>query len=153
MIVPGLFGYVSATKWLTELELTTFNAFDTYWVERGWAVEAPVRTMSRIDTPRPLATVPGGATVQIGAVAWAQHRGISAVEVRVDDGPWRAARLGAVDAIDTWRQWSIEWTPTPGRHSLSVRATDGSGELQPEERAEPFPSGATGWHTVVVTAS
>lgn len=153
MIVPGLFGYVSATKWLTELELTTFNAYDTYWVQRGWAVEAPVRTMSRIDTPRPLARVPGGATVRIGGVAWAPHRGITRVEVRVDDGPWRPARLGAVDTIDTWRQWSIDWTATPGRHSLSVRAADGSGALQPEERAEPFPSGATGWHTVVVTAT
>jgi DMSO/TMAO reductase YedYZ molybdopterin-dependent catalytic subunit len=152
MVVPGLYGYVSATKWLTELELTTFDAYDPYWVQRGWAPEAPVRTMSRIDTPRPLATVPVG-TVALGGVAWAQHRGIDRVEIRVDDGAWAEARLGAVDTVDTWRQWTWDWPATPGRHSISVRATDGSGALQTEDRAEPFPSGATGWHTVVVTAA
>jgi DMSO/TMAO reductase YedYZ molybdopterin-dependent catalytic subunit len=152
MVVPGLYGYVSATKWLTELELTTFDSYDPYWVQRGWAPEAPVRTMSRVDTPRPLATVPSGR-VAIGGVAWAQHRGIDRVEVRVDDGAWTEARLGAVDTVDTWRQWTWDWAATPGRHSISVRATDGSGALQPEDRADPFPSGATGWHTVVVTAA
>jgi len=152
MVVPGLYGYVSATKWLTELELTTFDAYDAYWVQRGWAREAPIRTMSRVDTPRPLAVVQAGR-VRVGGVAWAQQRGIARVEVRVDDRPWSEARLGAVDTVDTWRQWTYDWEATPGRHSISVRATDGSDELQPEARAEPFPSGATGWHTVVVTAS
>ncbi|MEO5966472.1 MAG: molybdopterin-dependent oxidoreductase [Candidatus Limnocylindrales bacterium] len=152
MVVPGLYGYVSATKWLTELELTTFDAYDAYWVQRGWAAQGPIRTMSRIDTPRPLATVPVGR-VRVGGVAWAQHLGITRVEVRVDDGPWSEARLGAVDTVDTWRQWVFDWSATAGRHSISVRATDRSGMLQAEERAEPFPSGATGWHTVVVTAA
>jgi DMSO/TMAO reductase YedYZ molybdopterin-dependent catalytic subunit len=150
MIVPGLYGFVSATKWLTELELATFDSFDPYWVERGWAVEAPIKTMSRIDTPRPFAQLPAG-TVKVAGVAWAPHRGIERVDVRVDDGPWIPARLAAVDTVDTWRQWVVDWAATPGRHDLSVRATDGSDELQTEARADPFPSGATGWHTVVMT--
>ncbi|MEP6639887.1 MAG: molybdopterin-dependent oxidoreductase [Chloroflexota bacterium] len=152
MIVPGLYGYVSATKWLVELELTTFSAYDPYWVERGWAKEAPVKTMSRIDAPKPLATVPAGK-VTVGGVAWAQHRGIDGVEVRIDEGDWKAARLSTLDSIDTWRQWTFDWTATAGRHRLEVRATDADGATQPEDRTEPFPNGATGWHAVVVTVA
>ena len=152
MIVPGLYGYVSATKWLVELELTTFSAYDPYWVERGWAQEAPVKTMSRIDAPKPLATVPAG-NVTVGGVAWAQHRGIDGVEVRIDEGDWKAARLSTLDSIDTWRQWTFDWTATAGRHRLEVRATDADGATQPEDRTEPFPNGATGWHAVVVTVA
>jgi len=152
MLVPGLYGYVSATKWLTEIELTTFDAFDPYWVTRGWAPEAPIKTMSRIDTPRPLSTLPAGR-LAIAGVAWAQHRGIDGVEVRVDGGPWQEARLAAVDTIDTWRQWVLEWDATPGRHLLEVRATDATGATQPEQRAEPFPDGATGWNSVVMTVA
>ena len=152
MLVPGLYGYVSATKWLVELELTTFSAYDPYWVERGWAKEAPVKTMSRIDAPRPLATIPAG-NVTVGGVAWAQHRGIEGVEVRIDEGDWKAARLSTLDSIDTWRQWTFDWTATAGRHRLEVRATDADGATQPEERMEPFPNGATGWHAVVVTVA
>ncbi len=152
MVVPGLYGYVSATKWLVDLELTTFDAYDPYWVQRGWAPEAPIKTMSRIDTPRPLATIPSGRTV-IGGVAWAQHRGIDAVEVRIDDGPWRPARLAAVDTVDTWRQWTFDWEAAPGRHRLEVRATDGQGTIQTEVRREPFPDGATGWHSIVMTVA
>jgi hypothetical protein len=150
MLVPGLFGYVSATKWLVELELTTFDAFDPYWVERGWAEQAPIHTMTRIDTPRPLARLTPGE-IGVAGVAWAQGRGIDAVEVRVDDGPWQRATLAPVPSVDTWRQWLWPWRPEPGRHRLEARATDGTGETQIGDRAEPFPSGATGWHSAVVT--
>jgi DMSO/TMAO reductase YedYZ molybdopterin-dependent catalytic subunit len=152
MIVPGLFGYVSACKWLVELELTTFDAYDPYWVERGWVKEAPIKTMSRIDAPKPFAQVPAGK-IAIAGVAWAQHRGIDKVEVRVDGGPWAQARLADVDTIDTWRQWVLEWDGTPGRHALEVRATDATGAVQPEARVTPFPQGATGWHSVVITVT
>jgi DMSO/TMAO reductase YedYZ molybdopterin-dependent catalytic subunit len=152
MIVPGLFGYVSACKWLVELELTTFDAYDPYWVERGWVKEAPIKTMSRIDTPRPLARVPAGK-VAIAGVAWAQHRGVDKVEVRVDGADWATARLAEIDTTDTWRQWVLDWDATPGRHTLEVRATDATGATQPEQRAMPFPDGATGWHSVVMTVT
>ncbi|WP_406132764.1 molybdopterin-dependent oxidoreductase [Streptomyces zaomyceticus] len=150
MVVPGLYGYVSACKWITSIELTTFAAYDAYWVPRGWAAQAPVKTQSRIDTPRSFARPPAG-TVMIAGVAWAQHRGIRRVEVRVDDGPWRRAELAAEDSSDTWRQWVYPWTATPGRHTLTVRATDGTGATQPEERTGTMPDGAQGWHSVVVT--
>ena len=130
MLVPGLYGYVSATKWLVDLELTSFGDFDPYWVRRGWARQAPVKTMSRIDTPRPLARQPAGR-VAVAGVAWAQHRGIRRVEVRADGGPWRPARLAAEHSPDTWRQWVWPWEATPGRHTLEVRATDGTGATQP----------------------
>jgi DMSO/TMAO reductase YedYZ molybdopterin-dependent catalytic subunit len=152
MIVPGLFGYVSACKWLVELELTTFDAYDPYWVERGWVKEAPIKTMSRIDAPKPLARIPAGK-VAIAGVAWAQHRGIATVEVRIDGGEWANARLADVDTIDTWRQWVLDWDATPGLHTLEVRATDATGATQPEMRATPFPEGATGWHSVVMTVT
>jgi DMSO/TMAO reductase YedYZ molybdopterin-dependent catalytic subunit len=152
MLVPGLYGYVSATKWLVDLELTGFGDFDPYWVRRGWARQAPVKTMSRIDTPRPLARVAAGR-VAVAGVAWAQHRGIRRVEARADGGPWRPARLAAEHSADTWRQWVWPWEATPGRHTLEVRATDGTGATQPEDRAPPFPDGATGWHSVVVTVT
>ncbi|MEU6986637.1 molybdopterin-dependent oxidoreductase [Streptomyces sp. NPDC046324] len=149
MIVPGLYGYVSACKWIESIELTTFDAYDAYWVPRGWAAQAPVKTQSRIDTPRALAR-PGAGTVMIAGVAWAQHRGIARVEVRVDDGPWEVARLGAEDSQDTWRQWVHPWQAAPGRHTLTVRATDGTGATQPEARTDTMPDGATGRHSVVV---
>jgi DMSO/TMAO reductase YedYZ molybdopterin-dependent catalytic subunit len=149
MIVPGLYGYVSATKWLVELELTTFEAFDPYWVERGWAEQAPIKTQSRIDTPSQADRLLPGE-VAIAGVAWAQHTGITKVEVRIDDGPWLAAELGIADTEDTWRQWVLRWRAVPGPHMLTVRATDGTGELQTEEVAPPFPDGATGYHTIEV---
>jgi DMSO/TMAO reductase YedYZ molybdopterin-dependent catalytic subunit len=152
LIVPGLYGYVSATKWLTSLELTTFDAFDAYWVRRGWAQQAPIKTFARIDTPRGLAKVAAGP-VPVAGVAWAVDRGIDGVEVRVDDGPWQPARLGAVPGRDTWRQWVFDWSAPPGRHTLTVRATDGTGAVQTEERAPPIPDGASGWHSIVVIAS
>lgn len=150
MVVPGLYGYVSACKWIESIELTTFAAYDAYWVPRGWAAQAPVKTQSRIDTPRAFAR-PAAGTVMIAGVAWAQHRGIRRVEVRIDDGPWQEARLAAEDSSDTWRQWLYPWTATPGRHTLTVRATDGTGAIQPEERTGTMPDGAQGRHSVVVT--
>ena len=147
MLVPGLYGYVSATKWLVDLELTSFGDFDPYWVRRGWARQAPVKTMSRIDTPRPLARLAAGQ-VAVAGVAWAQHRGIRRVEVRADGGPWRPARLAAEHSADTWRQWVWPWEATPGRHTLEVRATDGTGATQPEDRAprsRTAPPAGTRW--------
>ncbi len=152
MIVPGLYGYVSATKWLIDLELTTFDAYDPYWVQRGWAKEGPIKTMSRIDSPKPLSRTAAGK-VAIAGVAWAQHRGIDRVEVRVDGGAWQSARLAAVDTLDTWRQWVLEWDATSGNHTIEARATDATGATQPDARVEPFPDGATGWHSVVVTVT
>ncbi|MBU7600596.1 molybdopterin-dependent oxidoreductase [Streptomyces sp. P38-E01] len=149
MLVPGLYGYVSACKWLEELELTTFEDTDVYWVKRDWAQRAPVKTQSRIDVPEPLASLKPG-TVRVAGVAWAQHRGIDRVEVRVDEGPWQEAGLAAEHTKDTWRQWVFEWPARPGRHRLEVRATDGNGELQTGERVGTVPDGATGRHSVVV---
>lgn len=152
MVVPGLYGYVSACKWISEMEITTFGAYDAYWVNRGWDEEAPIKLASRIDTPRPLAEVSG--VVQVGGVAWAQQHGIAGVEVRVDAGAWQDARLAGDGGIDSWRQWVWEWqSPSPGNHTLEVRATDQDGNVQVGERAEPFPSGSTGWHSVVVTVA
>ena len=142
MIVPGLYGYVSATKWLSELELATFDDFDQYWVKRGWVEIAPVRTQCRIDTPRGAA--PAGK-VAVAGVAWAPHIGISKVEVRVDGGSWQEAQLAGVPGDDTWRQWLFEWDVGPGEYVVEARATDGEGVTQTDERAAPFPSGATGY--------
>ncbi|MGP3775981.1 molybdopterin-dependent oxidoreductase [Streptomyces sp. SDT5-1] len=150
MLVPGLYGYVSACKWIEDIELTTFDAYDPYWVRRDWARRAPVKTQSRIDTPKPFAH-PKAGTVMVAGVAWAQHRGIDKVEVRVDDGPWQEARLAAEDTRDTWRQWSYEWRAAKGGHTLTVRATDRTGTTQTSERVPPIPDGASGWHSVVVT--
>jgi DMSO/TMAO reductase YedYZ molybdopterin-dependent catalytic subunit len=152
MVVPGLYGYTSACKWITEIELTTFDAYDVYWVERGWAQVAPIKTMARIDTPQGLGNVQAGPAV-IGGVAWAIHRGISGVEVRIDGGPWQPARLGEVPSVDTWRQWAFDWEATSGRHTIEARAIDGTGEVQTDQRAEPIPDGASGWHQVVVIVS
>lgn len=150
MVVPGLYGFVSACKWIDDIELTTFDAYDPYWVKRGWARRAPIKTESRIDTPKPFAR-PKTGTVMVAGVAWAQHRGIDRVEVRVDDGPWQEARLATEDTRDTWRQWSLPWRATKGGHTLTVRATDRTSLVQTEKRARTIPDGASGWHSVVVT--
>jgi DMSO/TMAO reductase YedYZ molybdopterin-dependent catalytic subunit len=142
IVVPGLYGYVSATKWLSRIELTRFDEVDGYWIPRGWAKEGPIKTQSRIDVVRPDV---------IAGVAWAPTRGIERVEVRVDDGPWREATLAAALDLDSWRQWRLAWQPEPGTHELAVRATDGTGTTQTEERTDVAPDGATGWHTVGVT--
>ncbi|MDN3292589.1 molybdopterin-dependent oxidoreductase [Streptomyces ficellus] len=150
MVVPGLYGYVSACKWIEDIELTTFDAYDPYWVKRTWAREAPIKTQSRIDTPKPFAR-PAAGIVMVAGVAWAQHRGIDVVEVRVDDAPWERADLATEGTIDTWRQWSFPWKATPGSHTLTVRATDRTGQTQTEKRTRTIPDGASGWHSVVVT--
>jgi DMSO/TMAO reductase YedYZ molybdopterin-dependent catalytic subunit len=152
MVVPGLYGYVSATKWVTDLELTTFAAYDAYWVQRGWARQAPIKTQSRIDRPRAFAQLTAGRVLLAGT-AWAQHTGVERVEVRADDGPWLPAQLATEVNLDTWRMWRAELDLGPGRHVLQCRATDRSGATQPEQRSAPVPDGATGWHSVVVTAS
>ncbi|GIG69265.1 molybdopterin-dependent oxidoreductase [Phytomonospora endophytica] len=149
MLVPGLYGYVSACKWITGIELSRFDDFDPYWVRRDWAKEAPIKTSSRIDTPKALGKVPAGTT-RVAGVAWAPHRGVTAVEVRVDNGAWQRATLASVPSTDTWRQWYLDWDATPGRHDITVRATDGGGEPQVEQRVTPFPDGATGWHSIAV---
>jgi DMSO/TMAO reductase YedYZ molybdopterin-dependent catalytic subunit len=152
MIVPGLFGYASATKWVTDIELTTFAAQRSYWVQRGYSVQGPIKTMSRIDVPRPFQQVHAGRT-PVAGVAWAPHRGIERVQVSADGGPWYDARLAAADGIDTWRQWVWYWDATPGLHQLQVRATDGTGATQPARRTGVFPSGATGWDSAAVTVT
>lgn len=149
LVVPGLYGYVSATKWVTELKVTTFAQDEGYWTPRGWSAQGPIKTASRIDVPRSGTSV-GAGKVAVAGVAWAQHRGIRAVEVQVDDGPWQQARLAAEPSIDAWRQWVLEWDATPGSHTLRVRATDGAGEVQTRATAPPAPDGATGWHTTTV---
>ena len=149
VIVPGLYGYVSATKWLARLQLTRWSDQVGYWIPRGWAAEAPVKTQSRIDVPRRGETVAAGRTA-IAGVAWAQQRGVAKVEVSVDDGEWVEARLGSDVSIDTWRQWAYDWDATPGEHTVRVRATDATGETQTEVVARPDPDGATGYHTRTV---
>lgn len=149
LIVPGLYGYVSATKWLAEIELSRFDRLDQYWVDRGWDREAPIKMSSRIDTPKGLETVPAGQ-VALAGVAWAQPVGVSAVQLRIDDADWVDATLADELSADTWRQWSFAWDATPGRHTITVRAIDANGAIQVEPRSEPFPSGSTGWHQIVV---
>jgi DMSO/TMAO reductase YedYZ molybdopterin-dependent catalytic subunit len=150
LVTPGLYGYVGATKWLTEIEVTTFDAFDQYWVPRGYGAEAPIKTMTRIDTPRSFETVAAGPVV-VGGVAWAQTRGIEAVEISVDGGEFEPVQLADELTAESWRQWRYEWDATPGRHDLVVRAVDGTGVTQTEERAEVLPDGASGWMSLVVT--
>ncbi|MFI7461310.1 molybdopterin-dependent oxidoreductase [Nonomuraea sp. NPDC049646] len=152
MIVPGLYGYVSATKWVTDLKLTRFADERAYWTRRGWAERAPIKTASRIEVPKPFAEVPAGA-VTVAGTAWAQHRGIAAVEVRVDGGLWSPAHLAPSAGPDTWRQWQTTWQAARGQHRIEVRATDATGHTQPAERVPPIPDGATGWHTVLVTVT
>jgi DMSO/TMAO reductase YedYZ molybdopterin-dependent catalytic subunit len=149
MLVPGLYGYESATKWIVDIELTTLAAAEAYWVERGWAQVAPIKTASRIDTPRNNATMQRGS-ITVAGVAWAQHRGIRRVEISIDGATWSEATLAAEDTVDTWRQWSWSWDATPGSHVIRVRATDGAGDVQTGASARPFPSGATGWDEVNV---
>jgi DMSO/TMAO reductase YedYZ molybdopterin-dependent catalytic subunit len=149
VVVPGLYGYVSACKWVVDMELTTFAAFDAYWTHRGWSQQAPIKTESRIDTPNGKVTA---GKVMIAGVAWAQHRGIEAVEVGID-GTWHQATLAAQDTIDTWRQWYYPWQATAGNHVLQVRATDKTGYTQTATVHRTEPNGATGYHTVHITVA
>jgi DMSO/TMAO reductase YedYZ molybdopterin-dependent catalytic subunit len=151
MVTPGLYGYVSATKWVTDIKVTTFRGNYAYWAQRGWSQRAPIKTESRID-------VPGGGSVsagqqQVAGVAWAQHKGIDAVHVRVDRGPWHQARLAAVPGIDTWRQWAWDWNATRGNHLIEARATDATGYTQTALQEPPEPNGASGYPSITVTVS
>ncbi|MDR6985612.1 DMSO/TMAO reductase YedYZ molybdopterin-dependent catalytic subunit/uncharacterized membrane protein (UPF0136 family) [Paenarthrobacter nitroguajacolicus] len=149
MIVPGLYGFVSATKWLTELKVTRFADDTAYWTPRGWSDHGPIKTQSRIDVPRSGRTVQPG-TVQFGGVAWAQHRGISRVELRVNRGPWKQATLATGISTDTWYQWQLGLDLTPGDYEVQVRATDTTGQPQTEDKAPVAPDGAAGYHTISV---
>ena len=149
LVVPGLYGYVSATKWLTDLKVTTFAQDEGYWTPRGWSKRGPVKTESRIDVPRAGDRVSAGR-VAVAGIAWAQHRGITAVEVQVDDGAWQPARLADEPSVDSWRQWVLPWQATKGSHTITVRATDTEGVTQTQSPAPPAPDGATGWHTITV---
>ncbi|MEM9561873.1 MAG: molybdopterin-dependent oxidoreductase [Actinomycetota bacterium] len=150
LVVSGLYGYVSATKWVEEITLTTLEDFDGYWIPRGWSKFGPVKTQSRIDTPNRNERVEVGSTVPIAGVAWAPHRGIERVEVRVDDGEWMEAQLGESLGPDSWVQWLVPWVATEGPHILQVRATDGLGNVQTDVPAPPAPDGAQGWHQVQI---
>ncbi len=152
LVVPGLYGFCSATKWITDIQLTTLGAFTPYWVHRGWTQVSPIKTESRIDTPKAGGSVQAGK-VMIAGVAWAQHKGIEQVEVRVDGGQWTKATLAVQDEVDTWRQWYVPWQATTGKHSLEVRATDKTGYTQTPINKITFPNGATGYHTVQVTVA
>ena len=150
MVVPGLYGYVSATKWVVELNVTRFADATAYWTDRGWSPMGPIKTESRIDVPTDGARVAAG-TVAVAGVAWAQHTGIRGVEVRIDDGAWSPARLATAISTDTWVQWVYEWEANTGNHRIQVRATDATGSTQREKNLPPVPDGAEGWHTVHVS--
>lgn len=149
LVVPGLYGYVSATKWITDIEVTTYAARTAYWAQRGWAAQGPIKTECRIDVPSAGTRIQPGHTV-IAGVAWAQHKGIDAVEVRIGNRAWQPARLAAVPGIDTWRQWSTHWDASPGRHRIQARATDATGYTQTAAIAPPEPNGASGYPTIAV---
>ncbi len=150
MVVPGLYGFVSATKWVVDLEVTRFADSKAYWTDRGWSERGPIKTMARVDVPKSFAKVAAGK-VAVGGTAWAQTRGITKVEVQIDNAEWAEADLSAEASLVTWRQWSYEWDATPGPHYIKVRATDGSGQVQTDQRADPVPDGASGWQSVMVT--
>ena len=152
LVVPGLYGYVSATKWLSSIKLTTWDSAEGFWVPRGWARDGPIKTQSRIDVPRDGERVAAGPT-KIAGIAWAQHRGVERVEVRIDDGPWQQANLGTDVTDDAWRQWVLDWDAKPGKYTIQVRATDKNGDTQTADIAPPDPDGATGYHTRTVTVS
>ncbi|MCE4026358.1 molybdopterin-dependent oxidoreductase [Microbacterium sp. Au-Mic1] len=150
MVVPGLYGYVSATKWVTDLEVTRFDRATAYWTARGWSERGPIKLESRIDVPR--GPVPAGDTV-IAGVAWQPHAGVSAVEVQVDDGPWQRAELAPAISADTWVQWRLPWKATAGQRTVRCRAIGADGTVQTADVAPPAPDGATGWHTIGVTVN
>ena len=154
MVVPGLYGYVSATKWVVDLNVTRFTEVTAYWTDRGWAPQAPIKTASRIDVPAGFAQLSKGSAVAVAGVAWAQHRGISAVQVQIDDGDWHDAALSGEVSADTWRQWVYRWDATEsGTHTLRCRAIDGNGEVQTDQVQGVMPDGATGWDSRQVTVT
>ncbi len=150
LIVPGLYGYVSATKWLAAIELTTREAVDGFWIPRGWAKDAPILTQSRIDVPASGAQLAAGR-VDVAGVAWAPDRGVAGVEVRIDDGPWQSATTSRPISAATWVQWAFAWEAAPGDHRIEVRAVDGGGEVQTDRETDPAPDGARGHHRITVS--
>jgi DMSO/TMAO reductase YedYZ molybdopterin-dependent catalytic subunit len=154
LIVPGLYGFVGATKWITRMTLTTYAEQDAYWTKRGWATEAPIKPSSRIDTPRPFATIRDGDEVTIGGIAWAQNSGgVSRVEVSIDDAPWQQATLGPSGGPAYWRQWFLKWTATPGSHTIAARADTARGRVQTAKRSAPFPNGSSGIQRLSITVT
>jgi hypothetical protein len=154
LIVPGLYGFVGATKWITRMTLTTYAEQDAYWTKRGWAIDAPIKPSSRIDAPRPFQSVRAGEEITIGGIAWAQDSGgIRKVEVSIDDGPWQSATVGPSAGETYWRQWYLEWVATPGRHSIAARAVCADGSIQSANRATPFPDGSSGIQRLALTVS
>ena len=151
LVVAGLYGYVSAVKWIDEIHLTTWDGFDGYWVPRGWSKEGPMKTQSRIDVPDAGRGLVAGQTTPIAGIAWAPTRGIERVEVNIDNEGWQPCQLGEALGDESWVQWHREWTPSEGRHRIQVRATDGDGITQSGEPVDPAPNGAEGWHTITVT--
>ncbi|MGZ0229873.1 MAG: molybdopterin-dependent oxidoreductase [Acidimicrobiales bacterium] len=152
LVVSGLYGYVSATKWLDEIELTTWEDFDGFWIPRGWAKDGPIKTQSKIEVPKTRSPIAAGLT-PVAGVAWAPNKSITAVEVRIDGGDWMPSTLSEEVSGDSWRQWMVEWEATPGQHVIECRATDGTGYTQTPELADPRPDGASGWHTIGVTVT
>ncbi|MDR7253298.1 DMSO/TMAO reductase YedYZ molybdopterin-dependent catalytic subunit [Nocardioides sp. BE266] len=150
MVVPGLYGFVSACKWITRMTLTTYDAQQAYWTDRDWAIDAPIKISSRIDTPKPLSETSSGKVV-IGGIAWAQHVGIDKVEVRIDGEAWKPAQLGPQVNDDYWRQWFFEWDAEPGQHFISCRATNKDGDVQTPARMTPFPEGSSGLQEISVS--
>jgi len=153
MVVPGLYGYVSATKWLVDLEVTTFQQHSSYWTRRGYAERGPIKISSRIDVPAPYTPFSAGDSVAIAGMAWAQHKGISAVEVQIDDGAWQQADTAGQLSIDTWRQWRYRWTATRGSHIVRCRAVDMAGVVQDATVRDVLPDGATGYASLVLMVS
>lgn len=152
LVVPGLYGFVGATKWLARMTVTTYDAEQAYWTRRDWATDAPIKISSRIDTPEPFSDVEAGRVV-IGGIAWAQQNGIARVEVRIDGGAWQQARLGPEAGVDYWRQWYLPWEARRGSHQIAVRATGADGTVQTAARATPFPNGSSGIQDVVVNVA
>jgi DMSO/TMAO reductase YedYZ molybdopterin-dependent catalytic subunit len=151
LVVPGLYGYVSACKWITDIKVTTYASEVAYWAQRGWAQQAPIKTECRIDVPVPVNAGLRAGPTRIAGVAWAQHKGIDAVHVRVDKGPWRQATLAAVPGIDCWRQWAVDWAAPKGNHVIEARATDATGYTQTAVQAPPEPNGASGYPAITVS--
>ncbi|MCY4664785.1 MAG: molybdopterin-dependent oxidoreductase, partial [Acidimicrobiaceae bacterium] len=151
IVVAGLYGYVSAVKWLEEIPLTSWDGFDGYWVPRGWSKQGPIKTQSRIDLPKDGARISSGRPTAVAGIAWAPTRGIERVEVKIGNEDWTSCRLGEVAGAESWVQWHREWTPAGGgRHQIQVRATDGSGYTQSSKSVRPRPNGAEGWHSIRV---
>ncbi|TSI13115.1 molybdopterin-dependent oxidoreductase [Brevibacterium aurantiacum] len=148
LVVPGLYGFVSATKWVTELEVTRFDEKTAYWTDRGWDAKAPILVASRVEVPKPLAKVSAG-DVAVAGTAWAQRSGIKRVDVKLDDGEWTSAELGDEVNIDTWRQWTTGFSDVdPGLHTVTVRAIDQDGNVQTPKRRKSIPNSATGHHHI-----